>query len=307
MGNVVLETKDLSKKFKSQLVLNQVNLRLKQGRVYGLIGKNGAGKTTLMRMVAGLGFPTSGSITLFGSKNRKELKTAGKRIGCLIEAPGLVAGMSAKENMHLQCLMKGMPNYEAENELLETVGLTDTEKKKVKNFSLGMKQRLGIAAALIGNPDFLMLDEPINGLDPAGVIEIRNLIKKLSKFENKTILISSHNLPELYQTATDYIIIHEGEIREILSHEELNDRCKCYISLESTNVNKLTAVLEEKMHTQNFRVMPDNSVRLFDFLDERERLGTVLYENDVILTKITEYENSLEDYFMNVIGGEKHA
>lgn len=307
MGNVVLETKDLSKKFKSQLVLNQVNLRLKQGRVYGLIGKNGAGKTTLMRMVAGLGFPTSGSITLFGSKNRKELKTAGKRIGCLIEAPGLVAGMSAKENMHLQCLMKGMPNYEAENELLETVGLTDTGKKKVKNFSLGMKQRLGIAAALIGNPDFLMLDEPINGLDPAGVIEIRNLIKKLSEFENKTILISSHNLPELYQTATDYIIIHEGEIREILSHEELNDRCKCYISLESTNVNKLTAVLEEKMHTQNFRVMPDNSVRLFDFLDERERLGTVLYENDVILTKITEYENSLEDYFMNVIGGEKHA
>lgn len=307
MGNVVLETKDLSKKFKSQLVLNQVNLRLKQGKVYGLIGKNGAGKTTLMRMVAGLGFPTSGSITLFGSKNRKELKTAGKRIGCLIEAPGLVAGMSAKENMHLQCLMKGMPNYEAENELLETVGLTDTGKKKVKNFSLGMKQRLGIAAALIGNPDFLMLDEPINGLDPAGVIEIRNLIKKLSEFENKTILISSHNLPELYQTATDYIIIHEGEIREILSHEELNDRCKCYISLESTNVNKLTAVLEEKMHTQNFRVMPDNSVRLFDFLDERERLGTVLYENDVILTKITEYENSLEDYFMNVIGGEKHA
>lgn len=307
MGNVVLETKDLSKKFKSQLVLNQVNLRLKQGKVYGLIGKNGAGKTTLMRMVAGLGFPTSGSITLFGTKNRKELKTAGKRIGCLIEAPGLVTGMSAKENMHLQCLMKGMPNYEAENELLETVGLTDTGKKKVKNFSLGMKQRLGIAAALIGNPDFLMLDEPINGLDPAGVIEIRNLIKKLSEFENKTILISSHNLPELYQTATDYIIIHEGEIREILSHEELNDRCKCYISLESTNVNKLTAVLEEKMHTQNFRVMPDNSVRLFDFLDERERLGTVLYENDVILTKITEYENSLEDYFMNVIGGEKHA
>ncbi|MDE6320640.1 MAG: ABC transporter ATP-binding protein, partial [Lachnospiraceae bacterium] len=170
-----------------------------------------------------------------------------------------------------------------------------------------MKQRLGIAATLIGNPDLLMLDEPINGLDPAGVIEIRNLLKKLSTYENKTILISSHNLPELYQVATDFIIIHEGEIREVLSHEELDDRCKCYISLEAVNVNHLTAVLEEKLHTQNFQVMPDNSVKLFDFLDERERVGRILHENDVIITKIAVCETSLEDYFMSVIGGKKNA
>lgn len=215
--------------------------------------------------------------------------------------------MSAKENMHLQCLMKGIPNYETENELLELVGLKDTGKKKVKNFSLGMRQRLGIAATLIGNPDLLMLDEPINGLDPEGVIEIRNLIKKLSAYENKTILISSHNLPELYQVATDFIIIHEGEIREVLSHEELDDRCKCYISLEAANVNQLTAVLEEKLCTQNFQVMPDNSVKLFDFLDERERVGRILHENDVIITKISVCETRLEDYFMSVIGGKKNA
>lgn len=307
MGKVVLETRDLSKQYKSQLALSHVNLSLQQGKIYGLIGKNGAGKTTLMRMIAGLGYPTQGSILLFGTENRKGLEAAGKRIGSLIEAPGVVAGMSAKENMHLQCLMKGMPNYEIEDELLELVGLKDTGKKKVKNFSLGMRQRLGIATTLIGNPELLMLDEPINGLDPAGVIEIRNLIKKLSTYENKTILISSHNLPELYQVATDFIIIHEGEIREILSHEELDERCKCYISLEASNVNQLTAVLEEKLHTQNFQVMPDNSVKLFDFLDERERVGRVLHENDVIVTNISVCETSLEDYFMSVIGGRKNA
>lgn len=307
MGNVVLETRDLSKQYKSQLALSHVNLSLQQGKIYGLIGKNGAGKTTLMRMIAGLGFPTQGSILLFGTENRRGLEAAGKRIGSLIESPGVVAGMSAKENMHLQCLMKGMPNYEIEDELLELVGLKDTGKKKVKNFSLGMRQRLGIATTLIGNPDLLMLDEPINGLDPAGVIEIRNLIKKLCTYENKTILISSHNLPELYQVATDFIIIHEGEIREILSHEELDERCKCYISLEASNVNQLTAVLEEKLHTQNFQVMPDNSVKLFDFLDERERVGRVLHENDVIITNISVCETSLEDYFMRVIGGNENA
>lgn len=267
MGNVVLETRDLSKQYKSQLALSHVNLRLQQGKIYGLIGKNGAGK----------------------------------RIGSLIEAPGLVAGMTAKENLHLQCLMKGMTNYEIENELLELVGLQDAEKKKVKNFSLGMKQRLGIAVTLIGNPDLLMLDEPINGLDPAGVIEIRNLIKKLSAYENKTILISSHNLPELYQVATDFIMIHEGEIREALTHEELDERCKSYIALEAVDVNQLTAVLEEKLHTQNFQVMPDKNVKLFDYLDERERVGRILHENDVIITKMSVCGTSLEDYFMSVV------
>lgn len=307
MNNIVLETKNLSKHYKTQPALSHVNLCLRQGRIYGLIGKNGAGKTTLMRMIAGLGFPTEGSIELFGRNNRNELEETGKRIGSLIEAPGLVGGMSAKDNMHLQCLMKGLPNYEVEDELLELVGLKDTGRKRVKNFSLGMKQRLGIATALIGNPELLMLDEPINGLDPAGVIEIRNLLKKLSEYEKKTILISSHNLPELYQVATDYIILHEGEVKEVLSHEELDERCKCYISLESTNVNQLTAVLEERLHTVNFKVLPDNSVKLYDLLEERERVAQVLHENGVVVTKIAVFETSLEDYFMNVIGGMEHA
>lgn len=307
MSNIVLEIENLSKFYKSQPALNHVNLQLKQGRIYGLIGKNGAGKTTLMRMVAGLAFPTEGSMKLFGKSSRKELEAAGKRIGALIEAPALVAGMTAKENMHLQCLMRGFPNYEAEDEFLELVGLNSVGKKKVRNFSLGMKQRLGIAATLMGNPELLMLDEPINGLDPQGVIEIRNLLKKLSKYENKTILISSHNLPELYQTATDYIIIHEGEIKEIISHEELDERCKSYISLESTDTNQLTRVLEEKLKTSNFKVISDYSVKLYDLLDERERIGRVLYENGVIITQFAEVRTSLEEYFMSVIGGSEDA
>lgn len=304
MSNTILEVKNLSKRYKSQLALSHVNLHLERGRIYGLIGKNGAGKTTLMRMIAGLGFPTEGTVELFGRSNNRETRN---QIGSLIESPDLVGGMTAKENMHLQCLIKGLPNYEVEDELLELVGLSDAGRKKAKHFSLGMKQRLGIATTLIGNPELLMLDEPINGLDPSGVIEVRNLLKKLSGYENKTILISSHNLPELYQVATDYIIIHNGEIQECLSHEELEERCRCYISLESTNVNQLTAVLEGKLHTENFKVMPDNSVRLFDLLDEWERLGQVLYDNGVIVTKMAVVETSLEDYFMNVIGGKEHA
>lgn len=304
MSNTILEIKDLSKCYKSQWALSHVNLCLEQGRIYGLIGKNGAGKTTLMRMIAGLGFPTEGTVELFCSHNGQD---NGNQIGALIESPGLVRGMTAKENMHLQCLMRGLPNYEVEDELLELVGLSDTGRKKVKHFSLGMKQRLGIATTLIGNPALLMLDEPINGLDPEGVIEVRNLLKKLSEYEDKTILISSHNLPELYQVATDYIIIHDGVIKEIISHKELEERCRCYISLESTNVNQLTAVLEGKLHTENFKVMPDNSIRLFDLMEERERLGQVLYDNGIVMTKIAVFETSLEDYFMNVIGGKEHA
>ena len=307
MGKIIVEIKDLSKRYKSGLALNHVNLHMEKEKIYGLIGKNGAGKTTLMRMIARLGFPTEGTIEVFGKSSQKDLEESGKRIGTLIETPALAGGMSAKENMHLQCLMKGLPNYEVEDELLALVGLADTGKKKVRNFSLGMKQRLGIATTLIGNPELLMLDEPVNGLDPAGVIEVRNLIKKLREFENKTILISSHNLPELYQVATDYIIIHNGEIKEVISHEELDEKCKCYISLESTDTEHLAAVLEGKLHTENFRVMPDKSIELYDMLEEREKLGQVLYDNGVVLTKFAVSETSLEEYFMNVIGGNANA
>ena len=307
MSRPILETKNLSKRYQSQLALNRVTLRLEQGRIYGLIGRNGAGKTTLMRLIAGLAFPTEGTIELFGRSGRHSLEQTRKQIGALIEYPALAGGMSAKENMHLRCLMKGLPDYELEDELLRLVGLEEVKKKKVRHFSLGMKQRLGIAAALIGNPELLLLDEPVNALDPAGVIEIRSLLKKLSAYENKTILISSHNLPELYHVATDYIILHGGEVCEIISHKELDERCQSHIVLESTDAGHLTAVLEEQLQTSKYQVLPDGSVRLYDLLDERQRLGQVLYDNGVVLTKLAVYETNLEAYFMDVIGGKSHA
>ncbi|MDE5776975.1 MAG: ATP-binding cassette domain-containing protein [Lachnospiraceae bacterium] len=307
MKEEILSITDMTKKYKNQTALSHVNLRLKKGRIYGLIGQNGAGKTTLMRMVAGLGFPTEGNITLFGKNSSREVEMAEKRVGTMVEYPGLVGGMTAKENMHLQCLMKGIPNYEVEDELLKTVGLADTGRKKVKHFSLGMKQRLGIAITLIGNPEFLMLDEPINGLDPTGVVEVRNLLISLCENENKTILISSHNLPELYQVATDYIILHKGEIRQVISHQELKDRCRCYLALSGTDIPHLVTVLEQELHTSNYKVMPDNRIQLYDFLEERETLGKVLFENDVVITEMALCENSLEEYFLQVIGGSQNV
>lgn len=304
MGNAVLEIKNLSKRYNSQWALKNVNLRLEKGRIYGLIGKNGAGKTTLMRMVPGLSFPTDGTVELFGRSRDNGIENINRRIGALIEYPAVIGNMTAKENMHFQCLMRGLPNFELEDELLELTGLKDTGRKKVKNFSLGMKQRLGIAVVLLGSPELLLLDEPINALDPSGVIEIRNLLKRLREFENKTILISSHNLPELYQTATDYIIIHNGEVKDILTHEELEEHCKSYISIESTDINKLAMVLEKELKTGNFQVMPDKSISLYDLPGNMEQFGQVLYDNGVVVTKLAAVETSLEEYYMRVIGGD---
>lgn len=306
MEDVVLDIKNLSKRYNSKWALKNINLRLEKGRIYGLIGKNGAGKTTLMRMITELSFPTEGTINVFGKNRHSGIEGSGKRIGALIEYPAVIGSMTAKENMHFQCLMRGLPDFGLEDELLKLTGLEDTGRKKVKNFSLGMKQRLGIATVLLGSPELLLLDEPVNALDPAGVIEIRNLLKRLREFENKTILVSSHNLPELYQTATDYIIIHNGEIKEILTHEELEERCKSYISVESTEPDKLAMVLEKACGTKNFQVMPDKSINLYDMLDDFKQLGQILYDNAVVVTRLAIIETSLEDYYMHVIGGDRN-
>lgn len=307
MGNAVLEIKNLSKRYNSQWALKNINMRLEKGRIYGLIGKNGAGKTTLMRMVTGLSFPTNGTVTLFGKDRNSNMDEAGRRIGALIEYPALNGSMTAKENLHFQCLMKGIPNFEIEDEMLELTGLKNTGRKKTRNFSLGMKQRLGIASVLLGSPELLLLDEPINALDPSGVIEIRNLLKRLREFENKTILVSSHNLPELYQTATDYIIIHNGEIKEILTHEELEEHCKSYVSIKCTDINQLAMVLAESLHTDNFQVMPDKSISLYELPGDMAQFGQMLYNNGIVITKLAVVETSLEEYYMDVIGEEKNV
>ena len=247
------------------------------------------------------------SIELFGHTGEKALQIERKRLGCMIEYPSITPNMTAKDNLKLHRIMRGIPNKEIEDELLELVGISDTKKKKAKNFSLGMKQRLGIAIALIGNPEFLILDEPINGLDPLGVVEIRNLLKKLCEERQMTILISSHNLPELYQMATDYIIIHKGEVKQTLTLAQLEERCKHHLLISCDQPEKLARVLEMKLNTTNYKVMPDKTIKLFDYLNEKERVSKVIFENGIIVTNFSNQGDTLEDYFVSIIGGDRNV
>lgn len=307
MNEYVLKTNNLTKSYHGVNALQDVSVTLEAGKIYGLIGQNGAGKSTFMRLVTGLAFPTGGSIELFGYTGEKALQMERKRLGSMIEYPSLSPSMTAKENLRLHRIMRGIPDKGVEDELLELVGLMGTGKKKAKDFSLGMKQRLGIAVALLGNPELLILDEPINGLDPLGVVEIRNLIKKLCEERQMTILISSHNLPELYQTATDYIIIHKGEIKQALTLAQLEERCRHHLLISSVQPEKLVSVLEMKLNTTNYKVMPDQSVKLYDYLDEKERVARTLFENGIIITNLSNEGDTLEDYFISIVGGGRNV
>jgi ABC-type multidrug transport system, ATPase component len=301
MCNAVLQTNGLTKTYHGTDALTGVSISLQAGKIYGLIGQNGAGKSTLMRLVTGLAFPTAGGIALFGQSGEKALRKERRRIGSMIEYPGFLPNMTAKENLRARRIPRGVPDPKVEDELLAFVGLRDTGKKKVRNFSLGMKQRLGIASALLGSPELLILDEPVNGLDPLGVVEIRKLIKSLCAERQMTVLISSHNLPELYQTATDYIFIHKGRIQQALSHGELEERCRRYLNIGCLQPEKLASVLELALGTQNYKVMPDKSVRLYDFIDEKEKVGAVLYENGIAVTNLSNEGDTLEEYFVSMM------
>lgn len=303
MKNYILKLNNISKIYGSYTALDNVSVALEPGRIYGLIGKNGAGKTTLMRMISRLGFPSSGTMELFGHSKEEEIQRQLKRIGTLIEYPGLNAGLSAKDNLKLHRIIRGIPNEELDDELLEIVGLQDTGRKKSKDFSLGMRQRLGIAIALLGSPELLILDEPINGLDPVGVVEIRNLIKKLCTERNITILISSHNLPELYETCTDYIIINKGQIKKTLTQEELKECCQHHIKIQCDKPEVLCQILETNLGTKNYRVMEDKSIKLYDYIDDPYKVSKTIYENGIIPTRFGAEGDTLENYFLSVIGG----
>ncbi|MFA9465276.1 MAG: ABC transporter ATP-binding protein [Velocimicrobium sp.] len=307
MSGNILKTNNLVKTYHGVNALQNVSISLNEGKIYGLIGRNGAGKTTLMRIVAGLNYPTSGSMELFGCSEDKQLEKERKKLGCLIENPGLILSMTAYDNLRYHKIVRGIPSKSIERELLDLVGLADMGKKKTKDFSLGMKQRLGIAIALLGNPELLILDEPINGLDPVGVIEIRNLLAKLCEEKNMTILISSHNLAELYQLATDYIIIDNGSVLESLTLCELDEKCKHHIKINCDKPEKLVSILEMKLGTTNYKVMSDNTIMLFDYLENKELVAKVIAEAGIILTCFLVEGDTLENYFISVIGGKKYV
>ncbi|MFO1446130.1 ATP-binding cassette domain-containing protein [Bacillus sp. Bva_UNVM-123] len=303
----VLKTNQLTKSYKKVKSVNNVSITLDVGKIYGLVGRNGAGKSTLMKLISGLSYPTSGAIELFGQQGDKALQAERKRVGSMIETPSINLNLTASENMKMHRILRGIPNKEVENELLELVGLKDTGKKKAKNFSLGMKQRLGIAIALLNNPEFLILDEPINGLDPLGVIDVRNLLKKLCEEKQITILISSHNLPELYHVATNYIFIGDGKIKETLTREELDERCSQSILISCDQPEKLVSILEMKLNTKKFKVLPDKSVKLFDYLNEKEKVARAIFESGIMVTNLSNEGDTLEDYFISIVGGSRNV
>ncbi|WP_099157733.1 ABC transporter ATP-binding protein [Virgibacillus ndiopensis] len=302
MNDYILKTNHLSKKYHHTTALNKVNLSIKKGSIYGFIGQNGAGKSTLIRLVCGLANPTTGTIELFGENNERELIEFRKRIGTIIEGPALYPNMTAAENLEAHRLLKGIPGKDCIAKTLTLVGLLDTGKKKAKNFSLGMKQRLGLAIALLGDPEFLILDEPVNGLDPMGVVEIRELLKKLNQEYGITILISSHILSELHLLATHYGIIHNGELLEQLSAKELDEKCQQYLHIKVNNPNKAATVIERHFETQDFEVMPDGSIRLFASVDLPGQVSKALADEGLVIEQFMPMGEDLETYFANRIG-----
>lgn len=305
MDETVLKMERVAKLYRGTPALDAVTFSLYSGRIYGLAGQNGAGKTTLMRLATGLSFATGGRIELFGEATEKGLAAARKMVGSMIERPGVNKSMTAAENMRLHRMMRGIPGRESEQRLLKLVGLGDTGRKKAGNFSMGMRQRLGIALALIGSPRLLILDEPINGLDPVGVVEIRGLLKRLCEEEGLTILLSSHNLAELYQTATDYIILHRGRLRQTLTQQELEEHCRQYLKLACREPARLASLLDEKLPGAQYKVMPDGSVRLYDHLAEKDQVAQILYEGGLLVTNLSLEGDTLENYYLDLIGRDK--
>ncbi|CEN83556.1 ABC transporter ATP-binding protein [Paraclostridium sordellii] len=307
MQKHVLKTKNLSKEYKKIVALKNINISIKKGDIYGLIGENGAGKTTLIRLITGLIYQTNGEIELFEEMEASKLSKQRRRIGCIIESPVLYEDMTAKQNLEIIRVQMGIPGKGCIDEVLNLVNLPDTKSKKVKDFSLGMKQRLALAIALLGDPEFLILDEPINGLDPIGIIEFRELIKKLNREKKITILISSHILSELHQLATYYGIIHKGNLIEEISVEELNERCKKHINLEVDDSAKASIILENNLKIKNFSVLPNNVIKIYDYLDRVKLISNELVSNGVGIERINTQGDGLEEYFTRLIGGNRNV
>lgn len=289
----VLKTENLTKEYSHNRVVDEISLVVKQGDIYGFVGKNGAGKTTFIRLILGLANTTSGSFSLFDGEN---IFKARRRIGSLVESPALYNNMSAKDNLNMYCAMLGIDNKKVD-EILSTVGLKDTGKKKVRDFSLGMKQRLGIGMALVGNPDFLMLDEPINGLDPTGIVEIRELLIKLKEY-GKTIFISSHYLGELEKIATVYGIISKGKLIEEITAQELSKKCGKRTVIKTDNAEKAKKIVTSLLKTDNVAVGTDGSLYVRENIKDIGVITNELFKSGIVVSEISNEENSAEDYFI---------
>ncbi len=301
----VLKTNNLCKHYKHFKALDGLTMQVPKGAIYGFVGRNGAGKTTLIRLVCGLQIPTSGELELYGVQHTDaKIAHSRRRIGAVVETPSLYLDMTAEENLKQQYRVLGLPSFEGIPELLRLVGLGDTGKKKARQFSLGMRQRLGIAVALCGNPDFLVLDEPVNGLDPEGIIEIRELILKLNREKKITVLISSHILDELAKLATHYGFINSGRIIREMSAEELEAACRKCMRVTVTDTAALARVLERKQ--LEFQILDDTHADIFANPVITE-LALSLKEEGCELVSVEEHDESLESFYISLIGGGEHV
>lgn len=297
----ILETKNIEKRYGHFKALNNLNMHIPKGAIYGLIGKNGAGKTTLIRLICGLQKVTSGEYTIYGiSNNSRKIVEARKRLGGIVETPSICLDMTAEDNLKEQYKIIGLPSYDNLQEILKLVRLNNTGKKTAKHFSLGMKQRLGLAIALVGNPDLLILDEPINGLDPEGIIEIRELILRLNKEKGITFLISSHYLDELSKIATFYGIIDKGKIIKEIDKDELEQNFRIRTQINVSNLKECVKYLEEK--NSNYKVVSDSIIDIYEKINVSE-LVIALSKRNCIVNDYQEKGESLENYYLNLIGG----
>ena len=300
----VLTTNALNKQYRNFKALNGLTMHVPKGAIYGFVGKNGSGKTTLIRLICGLQAPTSGDYTLYGVKNSsRDVSKARRRMGAVVETPSIYLDMTAEDNIKEQYRILGLPSFDGVSELLALVGLQDTGKKKAKNFSLGMRQRLGIAVALAGDPDFLVLDEPINGLDPQGIIEMRELILKLNREKQITVLISSHILDELSRLATHYGFIDGGRMIKEISAEEMENACRKCVRVEVSDVNALCRVLDGM--DMEYNILSENKADIFAKVNVSQLTLALMKENCEVIS-MQERDESLESYYVSVVGGGKN-
>lgn len=300
----VLRTNALSKNYRDFKALNGLSMNVPKGAIYGFVGKNGAGKTTLIRLICGLQEPSSGEYTLYGRKNTgKGIVKSRRRMGAVVETPSIYLSMTARENLKQQYRILGLPSYDGLEDILKLVGLEGTGKKKAKNFSLGMRQRLGIAIALVGNPDFLVLDEPTNGLDPQGIIEMRELILKLNREQQITVLISSHILEELSKLATYYGFIEHGHIVKEISAEELDAACRKCVRMEVSDTKVLARTLDELKI--DYKILSDTTADVFAQVNV-SKLTLALAKENCEVVSMKEHDESLESYYVSLVGGGKN-
>lgn len=303
MNEYVAKTSNLTKYYHDTCALNQVDISIKRGEIYGLVGDNGAGKSTFLKLLAGQIYPSSGELELFGAHMPKELMKERARMGVLIENSGFYPQLTIEQNMEYYRIQKGIPGRDSVEEALEMTGLCAVRKKKCKELSLGMKQRLGLAIALLGVPEFLLLDEPINGLDPSGIIEMRNLILRLNEEKHITILISSHILAELEQIATVYGFLRNGYLLEQIQAEQLRQKCSDYVEILVSDPERYVALLEQKLHHEDYQILPDGKIHILNANETIDAYSGLASDAGLQVLGLVRCRQTLEEYYMNLKNG----